>query len=138
MGLLYAIEADRRGDAENAMRGYLSGSAEVRKKGADYLRGLFRTAGDIVLADDSFLTMTDELMTGFETADFMEILPSMRLAFSYFTPSEIHDIARAAADIHGGKADDLLSGDVIDEGLYGFGKMLDSLITAQLSGGEQK
>lgn len=138
MGLLYAIEADRRGDAENAMRGYLSGSAEVRKKGADYLRGLFRTAGDIVLADDSFLKMTDELMTGFETADFMEILPSMRLAFSYFTPSEIHDIARAAAGIHGGKADDLLSGDVIDEGLYGFGKMLDSLITAQLSGGEQK
>ncbi|MBQ8966682.1 DUF5682 family protein [Ruminococcus sp.] len=137
MGLLYAIEAERRTDAENAMRGYLSGSSEVRKQGADYLRGLFSTAGDIVLADDSFLHLTDSLLTGFGTEDFMEILPSMRLAFSYFTPSEIQEIAGVAAALHGAKEKDVLDGDMIDEGLYDFGRKLDSLITAQLEGGEQ-
>ena len=137
MGLLYAIEADRRCDAEEAMRGYLSGSAEVRKQGADYLRGLFRTAGDIVLADDSFLHMTDELMTGFGTDDFMEILPSMRLAFSYFTPAEIQEIAKSAAALHDAEGIELLAGAAFDEGLFDFGKKLDSSIMAQLKGGEQ-
>ncbi len=138
MGLLYAIDAKRRGDAEDAMRSYLSGSAEIRKLGADYLRGLFRTAGDIVLADDSFLKMTDELMVGFDTEDFMEILPSMRLAFSYFTPAETQDISKAVAGLHGVKADEVLAGDSIDEGLFRFGRKLDSLITAQLAGGERQ
>lgn len=138
MGLLYAMEASRRENAENAMRGYLSGSAQVRKQGAAYLKGLFRTAGDIVLADDSFLRMTDELITGFESEDFLEILPSMRLAFSYFTPSEIQETAKAVAALHGTDSSDVLSGDIIDEGLFDFGKKLDSLIISQLKGGEQQ
>lgn len=136
MGLLYAMDGSRREAAENAMRGYLSGPPQIRKQGADYLRGLFCTAGDIVLANDPFLRMTDELITGFESEDFMEILPSMRLAFSYFTPSEIQDTAEAVAALHGAKGSQVLSGDRIDEGLFDFGRRLDSLITAQLNGGE--
>ena len=136
MGLLYALDPSRRGDAEDAMRGYLQGSEKVRMQGADYLKGLFCTAGDIVLADDSFLCMTDELITGFDREDYLEILPSMRLAFSYFTPSEIRSIAKSVAELHGVKDDDLMYGDTIDEGLFEFGRKLDSLITAQLNGGE--
>ena len=137
MGLLYAIDPTRRSAAEDAMRGFLQGSEKVRMQGADYLKGLFCTAGDIVLADDSFLYMTDELITGFEREDYLEILPSMRLAFSYFTPSEIQSIAKAVAGIHGVKDNDIMYGDTIDEGLFEFGKKLDSLITTQLNGGEK-
>ena len=137
MGLLYAMQPSRRSDAEEAMRGYLSGSSQVRRLGADYLRGLFSTAGDIVLADDSFLLMTDELISGFDTQDFMEILPPLRLAFSYYTPSEIQSISRAVAEMRGVRESALLYEDAIDEGLFEFGKRLDKMITKQLGGGEQ-
>ena len=137
MGLLYATDPSRRKDCEEAMRGYLSGSSQVRRLGADYLRGLFCTAGDIALADDSFLLMTDELISGFDTEDFMEILPPLRLAFSYFTPAEIQSISKTVAGLHGAREVELLYGETIDEGLYEFGKRLDSMIMSQLSGGER-
>jgi hypothetical protein len=136
MGLLYSLDPTRRCAAEEAMRGFLQGSEKVRMQGADYLKGLFCTAGDIVLADDSFLYMTDDLITGFDREDYLEILPSMRLAFSHFTPSEIQSIAKAVAGIHGVKDNDIMYGDIIDEGLSEFGRKLDSLITAKLNGGE--
>ncbi|MCR5020327.1 DUF5682 family protein [Ruminococcus sp.] len=136
MGLLYSLDPTRRYAAEEAMRGFLQGSEKVRMQGADYLKGLFCTAGDIVLADDSFLYMTDDLITGFDREDYLEILPSMRLAFSHFTPSEIQSIAKAVAGIHGVKDNDIMYGDIIDEGLSAFGRKLDSLITAKLNGGE--
>lgn len=135
MGLLYAMDSSRRNDAKDAMRGYLKGSAEIRKQGASYLKGLFRTAGDIMLADDSFIHMTDELLAGFSHEDFMEILPSMRLAFGYFTPTEIREIARSAAALHNTADSDIIEGDILDEGLFRYGRRLDEEIRIQLEGG---
>lgn len=125
MGLLYAIDPDERAGAEQAMRGYLRGSETIRKMGADYLRGLFATARDIMLADDAFLKMTDELVSGMEHDDFMEILPSLRLAFSFFTPSEIRTAAAAVSELHNSCRDDILRTAAVDEGLFLFGEELD-------------
>lgn len=38
------------------------------------------------MTDDSFIRMTDTLICGLDYDDFIEILPSMKLAFSCFTP----------------------------------------------------
>lgn len=124
-GLLYAIDSSRRTDAETAMRGYLMGSLEIKKKGADFLKGLFCTARDIILSDDSFLKMTDKLITEMEYDDFLEILPSMKLAFSYFTPSEIQDTAKSVAEIHSVEKKDILNTKAVDENLFLFGEELD-------------
>ena len=132
MGLMYAFESKNQYIAEDAMRGYLGGSVEVKKQGAKYLRGLFSTARDIVFADNDFLRMTDKLIVSMGHEDFMEILPSMRLAFSGFTPQEIHRAAGAVASMYGTGGDSLLYKKAIDEGLFGFGSRLDKELAACL------
>lgn len=127
-GLLYAMDSEKRSDAESAMRGYLMGTLSVKKQGAEFLKGLFSTARDIILSDDSFLKMTDTLITEMEYDDFMEILPSMRLAFSYFTPSEIQDTAQSAAKLHNVNRSDILNNKAVDENMFVFGNQLDSEI----------
>ncbi|MBQ2264952.1 MAG: hypothetical protein II341_06035, partial [Oscillospiraceae bacterium] len=134
-GLLYAMDGSRRVQAESAMRGYLRGSLAMQKQGALYLKGLFETARDIALTDESFLQMADALMAGMEFQDFLEILPSLRLAFSYFTPSEIRSTAAAAAALHSGAAEDILHKRAVNEDLYLFGAELDREICGTLGEG---
>lgn len=132
-GLLYAIDSEKRSDAETAMRGYLMGTLEIKKQGAEFLKGLFSTARDIILSDDSFLKMTDILITEMEYDDFMEILPSMRLAFSYFTPAEIQDTAQSAGKLHNVSKNDILSSRAVDENMFLFGSQLDNDICGFLN-----
>lgn len=131
-GLLYAVDSSRRTDAETAMRGYLMGSLEIKKKGAEFLKGLFCTARDIILSDDSFLQMTDSLITEMDYNDFLEILPSMKLAFSYFTPSEIQDTAESVAELHSVSKKDILNAQAVDENLFLFGEELDREISESI------
>mgnify|MGYP003317253432 CR=1 FL=1 len=128
MGILCAISPERRSDAENAMMGYLKGTSEIKKQGAEYLKGLFGSSRDIVLADDSFMKMADTLITDMDYDDFMEILPSMKLAFSYFTPNEIQSLAKTAADIHNSDKNSILNIKAFDEKLFAFGEKIDSEI----------
>ena len=127
MGLLYALDGEYLQSAENAMQGYLTGSPAMKKQGASYLKGLFETARDIALMDKNFLAMTDSLLSDMEYDDFMEILPSLRLAYSYFTPFEIQEIAGAVSEFHGLK-EDLTSQTGLDEALIAFGAELDAEI----------
>lgn len=117
------------------MRGYLRGSLAMQKQGALFLKGLFETARDIALTDQSFLRMTDELIGGMDFQDFLEVLPSLRLAFSYFTPSEIQSTAAAAAALHAGGAEDILRKKAVNEELYLFGAELDREICGILGEG---
>nr|MDE6731151.1 hypothetical protein [Oscillospiraceae bacterium] len=129
MGLLYAMDGNYLEQAESAMQGYLNGSSGLKKQGALYLRGLFETARDIALTDQKFLRMADALLIGMDYPDFMEILPSLRLAFRYFTPSETQRIAGTVADLHAIRSgEDLLEVRGIDEELAGFGAELDTEI----------
>ncbi len=133
MGLLYAMDNAYRPKVEAAMQGFLRGSLAVQKRGARFLQGLFITASDLALQDEAFLTMTNTLMVGMEYADFLEILPFLRLAFSRFTPYEIQRIAEAVAKLHATTDHDILHTAAIDEGLYAYGETLDRMIYAQLN-----
>ena len=105
----------------------------MKKQGASYLKVLFETARDIALMDKNFLTMTDMLLSEMEYDDFMEILPSLRLAYSYFTPFEIQEIAGEAAALHGLK-EDLTLQTGLDEALIAFGAELDAEIFRVMRG----
>lgn len=133
-GLLYAFDEKFEKPAELAMQGFLNGSAEVRKKGAQYISGLFTAARDIVFSGTDFLRLTDRLITSFDSEDFLEILPSLRLAFSTFTPREIQDTAKAAAALYDMGEDDILYKKATDEGLYRYGLRLDEIIANALEG----
>ena len=132
MGLLCAGDPARQKDAEAAMCGYLNGTIAVKKQGADYLKGLFFTARDIVFAENDFLVMTDQLLTSMETDDFMEILPSLRLAFSYFTPQEINETAETIAGLYQTDVVSLLYDNIADESLWNCGHEFDNEIVKEL------
>ena len=128
MGLLYASDSSYGEKAENIMSGYLRGSEEIKKQGSLYIKGLFETARDIALSDKNFLKLTDELITSVTYDDFVEILPSLRLAFSYFTPSEIQKAAETIAKFSGTDKSGILFKKAVDENLYAFGAALDTEI----------
>jgi hypothetical protein len=135
MGLLCTGDPACQKDAEAAMYGYLNGTIAVKKQGADYLKGLFLTARDIVFEENDFLVMTDQLLTSMETDDFMEILPSLRLAFSYFTPQEISETAETIAGLYKTNAVSLLYEEIKDESLWNCGREFDSVIMKELLNG---
>ena len=135
MGLLYAFDAKYQHNAELAMQGYLNGALSVKKQGADYLRGLFTAARDIVFSDNDFLRMTDKLITNMDSDDFMEILPSLRLAFAAFTPREIQHTAAAVAELYDMDNESILDKKAVDEGLFIFGRALDDEIMKAIEGG---
>ena len=133
MGILYAIDSKNSADAENAARGYLAGTVAIRKKGADYLRGLFTTSRDIVFTDSSFLEMTDQLIISMDYDDFLEILPSMRLAFSSFTPNELRIVAKTASKLHNVNENDIFMKPAVNEKLFLFGENFDRMICESLN-----
>lgn len=128
IGLMCRFDSSMRSAAEQALRGYLCGSPEIIRKGAEYLKGLFSSARDIMFGENDFLRMTDELIVSMDHDDFIEVLPQLRLAFGYFTPQEAAETSRAVAKLHSTEPSDIRYGRAIDEKLYTFGKRLDDEI----------
>lgn len=133
LGILYAFDPHRRKLAEQAMSSYLKGDRNVQIQGAEFLHGLFNAARDIIMTDDSFIRMTDTLICGLDYDDFIEILPSMKLAFSCFTPYEIQQTATAVAKLYDADSTELLVEKPMNERLYSFGREIDKEIVKLLS-----
>lgn len=132
LGLLYGFDSIFKSDIRMAMQAYLSGSKEMQKQGAVFLRGLFSTARDIVLVGDEFVKMTDTLIQTFEMNDFMEVLPELRLAFSYFSPYETDNIAETAASLHNGSAEKLRIALPVYRDVYAAGAELEKEILTEM------
>ena len=131
LGLLYGSDVSYKKNIENALHGYLSGTEDMRKNGAGFLRGLFATARDIVLVGDEFVKIIDKLIKALSMDMFIEVLPELRLAFSYFTPAEIDGIAEKAAAVYNGSKSDLMTNPQIYDDLYAIGAELERLILSE-------
>ncbi|KAF3885656.1 MULTISPECIES: DUF5682 family protein [Nostocales] len=59
----------------------------------DFLTGLFYLAREVVQRHPDLLLSIDELVSSFDDNTFLEALPALHLAFTYFTPREKHKIA---------------------------------------------
>lgn len=64
----------------------------------DFLTGLFALARETVQRHQELVATIDRLMMDFDDAAYLQALPAMRLAFSFFTPREKHYIARTLLD----------------------------------------
>lgn len=109
LGLLYGGTPEKRDLAVRTAAGYLRGTRDQKLQAAAFLQGLFLTARDLLLTDAIQLEAVDELLCGLSDEDFMLLLPQLRLAFSYFTPTEAARIGRQAARLHG--ADHMAQGE---------------------------
>ncbi|WP_437193292.1 DUF5682 family protein [Planctomicrobium sp. SH527] len=56
----------------------------------DFLTGLFGVAREVAQRQPQLVLAIDTLLNGFGSQEFQEALPSLRLAFTYFTPREQH------------------------------------------------
>jgi uncharacterized protein with von Willebrand factor type A (vWA) domain len=84
-GALYAqseIDTDK-------VLGILGGFADPMDLG-DYLVGFFSLAREAAQRDPRLIALIDELICSASEEEFLELLPGLRLAFTFFTPFEKH------------------------------------------------
>ena len=131
LGLLYGAEPTWKQNIDAAIRGYLQGTPGMLLQSASFLQGLFYTARDLLLADPGFLSQIDRLLCALEDDDFTRLLPELRLAFSYFVPTETDRLAKRAAALHGA-AESILRRGAVDPAAYTRAEALDAWVTARL------
>lgn len=133
-GILYGSARETPARVEAVCRGYLGGTREQLLQTAQFFRGLFFTARDLVFIGEAFARMLDEFYGQVSEAEFMELLPELRMAFTYFTPREIDRIAAMAAALHGKAAGDILERKEILPEWYSYGKKMDEYIRSRKHG----
>jgi hypothetical protein len=77
-------------DAHRA-RGALLLFADPARLG-DFLAGLFALAREAVQRNPDLIVAVDQVVAAFGDDEFLEALPALRLAFTYFTPREKHHL----------------------------------------------
>lgn len=131
-GILYGCGKENIKEIEQSCMGYLSGTYEQLMKTALFFRGLFYSAKDLLFVGEQFLSMLDVFFQKVSQEDFMQLLPELRMAFTYFTPNEVDKIAASAAGLHHKKADDILNKEGIEESFLLYGKELDAYVAEQV------
>lgn len=87
---------------------YLNGTDGAKKMAAAYLKGFFMIAKDVLFVDKSLLSSIDTILSQSKGDLFLELLPDLRLAFTYFMPFETDKIAEIVAGFYGVKPTSLL------------------------------
>ena len=133
-GLLYGGGRESVTAIEQVCRGYLTGTREQLLKTAMFFRGLFYGAKDLVFVGDTFLRMLDEFLTQIGQEDFMQLLPELHMAFTYFTPAETDRIAQSAAAFHGKSRSQLQEQQAVPEAWYLYGRELEKFALEEIYG----
>lgn len=95
---------------------------------AKYLKGLFTTARDLFVLDSTFLAEINNLFLKLDEMEFLEILPLLRLAFTFFPPYELSQIAQNVANSLGTDINDIETRAKVDnEQEVMIGKILNNL-----------
>lgn len=131
-GLLYSMKNMEIEQVLHKTSSYLFGSGEMLKKSGRFLGGLFYSAWDIIFHHNDFVKGLSEIFKNLDAESFMNILPDLRLAFSTFTPSNIHKIAQKVAALSGVSADEIKEAGVTEE-IYQLGTELDEYAATKLS-----
>lgn len=131
-GILYGCGLSTVDEIEKVCYGYMAGTHDKLLSGAKLFRGLFFTARDLVFVGSSFIKMMDSFLEKLSEEDFMRILPELRMAFGYFTPREIDEIAGKAAGEHGRKGKELLALEEITPLIYQYGRELNDEVLKRM------
>ncbi|MED1788397.1 DUF5682 family protein [Brevibacillus laterosporus] len=113
-------------------RSYMFGTPENMLHTAAYLQGIFTIARDVFLHDKQLLEDLNKLIGRLSYEDFLQIVPELRLAFTYFTPMEIMLISEKVASIFQTTAEDLQS-PVIEERLLQQVRKMDQAIEKEFA-----
>lgn len=124
-GILYGGGKECAQTVGAVCRGYLTGTREQLLQTAVFFRGLFFAARDLVLIEQDMLAIIDTFLGQVDEAEFMTLLPQLRMAFAYFTPNETDKIAQQAAALHHNTGRDLMEREEVLPAWYTYGRELD-------------
>jgi hypothetical protein len=80
----------------------------------DYLLGLFGLAREAVQRKPDLLRALDSVLLAYDDDQFMEAVPSLRLAFTYFTPREKHHMSLTLLKLAGAPPTEVLAPLIVD------------------------
>ncbi|MCP4220487.1 MAG: hypothetical protein GY765_38015 [bacterium] len=133
-GLLQGMNHMEETEIVRRAESYFFAAGEVFFKAAAFLKGLLATGRDILLCRKELLTGLDFLVNNLEEDRFLAILPNLRLAFSYFTPTEIQEVGEKVAEKYGLTAKTLLKGQAVNPAEVTLATTLDKEVNARLEG----
>lgn len=132
-GILYGGGRESAHEVGMVCKGYLTGTREQLLQTAVFFRGLFFAARDLLLIEKELLGMMDSFLGEVSEDEFMELLPQLRMAFAYFTPSETDKIAGRAAAFHQKRREDIMEREEILPEWFSYGKRLDAYVWDRMS-----
>ncbi|ASA26300.1 hypothetical protein B9T62_12070 [Paenibacillus donghaensis] len=96
------VRLGQRDRLEIAARGrsYMQGAPNQAKHTAPYLQGVFTAGREAFLYDSTLLSDLNLLLQELSPDDFMQMIPELRLAFTFFTPVETELIAQRVAGLY--------------------------------------
>ncbi len=133
-GLLYAYGELNAEQIAETTRGYLNASGEKAGRAADFVRGLFFVARDVIFAWDGMIDMLDDFLQRTDYESFLKVLPQLRLAFSFFTPAEMDRLAEKVAKRFGLRGREFAQLREVTAEEYAYGKALEKKILSGMEG----
>ncbi|MEM9426201.1 MAG: DUF5682 family protein, partial [Pseudomonadota bacterium] len=108
--LAVSVQAGLRSvdDLLDAVEGRLTGVSLDLPARIGVLRGILHTSPMLLWHADNLLGVVDRFLCGLSEAEFLELLPHLRLAFTALNPRDTDKLAEELARMHGLSAGQLL------------------------------
>lgn len=131
-GILIGLNVINSDEGIKRAKSYLYASGEKLFEAASFLKGLFSTCRDLIICDNSLINAIDSMMREIPYDNFLKILPEMRLAFSFFIPTEINDIGNKVAGLYDKSRSEILNRKPVSEEDIALAKKLDKMAVEQM------
>lgn len=93
----------------------IKGTETAKKSAVSFLKGFFMTAKDVIFVEDKLLLLLDEILRETDGELFLELLPELRLAFTFFLPFETDKIAKRVSELYGVSAGSIQYGQALEQ-----------------------
>ncbi|MED1917668.1 DUF5682 family protein [Bacillus thuringiensis] len=132
VAILCNLEVIERAEISRRARAYMFGSPEQMLHTAAYLHGVFIVARDYLFHQEEILRDLHQMITSLTYDDFLQVVPELRLAFTYFSPMEISMLSEKVAALFQTTVEQVTN-PVIDERTLRDARMLDQAIKEEFA-----
>jgi hypothetical protein len=131
-GLLFGSGRMDQAQLDELVVGYLIGISDSQKR-VGFLRGLLKTCREAAWQNLQLIRSLDEIISGWSEAEFISVLPSLRLALADLTPRETDKVAKQVAGLHKQAELGQLIQFGITEGEFEFNRRVTALVLETLA-----
>lgn len=131
-GLLYTSGRMDEVQLDELVVGYLVGISDSQKR-VGFLRGLLKTCREAAWQNVELIRSLDQILAGWDEAEFISALPSLRLALADLTPRETDKVAARVGGLHGQKDLGELVQMQLSEGLLEMNRRITGLVLKSLA-----